>query len=1157
MPDNDQIVKLRDLAIMSGYSIPLIETFRKDMQDDAKLERLRQSLLKKNVNFGDFATFKQVIWGTAAPVTAPVVSEKPLIPPSKDIPEFNFEDYRNVEWVNRAITNPIRTKDNESVRTMTFEADGKHYVAPTIRLENGKLITYTPEDAFKIAVEKKDAISFNTAQEAEAFSHGFSDYLGRNVVGTDTPTIYKYWMGGRVEPPPVYTPVGEMTEKLKLSEDKLSEIEGKMKDSEAGMGEDVDMQRYVDIKNGYDLKESDYEALKEEVVKLEDAVNKAKESEDEYAYNYAYNIYEQKFNEAKIKYDELIGAETELNTEIDNINAQSESGKQKLKEYNELVNEYNSVAAKYKRDYEIYKEVIENPEESPFNKPDIILDQFAGVTTEELAKAGEEFVAPQYRSKMNEYLEDAKWWAERRGTSVNEEFALVLNKINRDGDTERDILIEYIKKAPPTGKLTFMDKSRELGDDITTIVPFLSGATEAAEMYSLLSAANRIEDNIATDGDILLLKQFIDKASRDTEFWYDVLNTVSMMPSFMGELLTTGGIYKAVTKGTVKGATNILKRWLTKGGQELLEKKVAQIMLRVGGGIVGATAQTIPAGFTRITAASIKNMLPKDITVNEKTLVASIMEGDEVLPAIVKGVGTEWIETVSEASGRLFNLLGKGGKEILIRHTLLKTFLKTNPTAKANDFMKIVDRMGYHGIVSEMLEERAGEVGRAIMGLGEWELPSWKQLGVELVSFTIPGAMVSTANFALNKKPKESIKKEPIGIKEEEHIEKQTKESPKTRQVFNLAGGVEKINRQEFEEQNPGIGEDIAIHEAAIKYNNALLKEYETIGEKGEVAEGDRAKLRTLRGHTAKALKEFNRLKGEGKYKDNINPDSVISYGIKEPEEIKEKELLHPTEGNKFDVNDKSYSYSAGGWGFNVGGDRHIISPDKQKEITDIWNESLTEDEKIRRREEKTVPKEKPKEEPKKAPKEKLKKGEKESPKELPKEGDSFKSGSKTYIYKNGTWGFKNKKGGRVVIKTKQEEINNIWEESQKVVLPEQGELAESEASQGELAGFKALLDKVKKGIERAEGVGGDISSPHYVKLKEIEKEAREQISEIEKQKKSTAEKVLPQEPTKKIVKAKGATIKESKRSEISLKKTKRKNRRCYNRSKRSIKSQS
>ena len=109
-----------------------------------------------------------------------------------DIVQFSDKDYVDImlrnpqaKWLERAVTNPLRTKDNESVRTMTgtIDIDGKeqHVVFPQVRLsrKTGSLHKLTENEAWNVAFKNRDFIFVDSAAEAEFISKGFSDWQGR------------------------------------------------------------------------------------------------------------------------------------------------------------------------------------------------------------------------------------------------------------------------------------------------------------------------------------------------------------------------------------------------------------------------------------------------------------------------------------------------------------------------------------------------------------------------------------------------------------------------------------------------------------------------------------------------------------------------------------------------------------------------------------------------------------------------------------------------------------------------------------------------------------------------------------------------------------------------------------------------------------------
>jgi|TARA_Y100000015_G_C2371322_1_gene80193 hypothetical protein len=83
-------------------------------------------------------------------------------------------------WLKRALNKSTQnTKDNETVRTTSFEYEGKEILVPTIRIIDGKLTRLSSKDAFEQALKKKDYLIFNTPSEATAMSKRISRMIGQ------------------------------------------------------------------------------------------------------------------------------------------------------------------------------------------------------------------------------------------------------------------------------------------------------------------------------------------------------------------------------------------------------------------------------------------------------------------------------------------------------------------------------------------------------------------------------------------------------------------------------------------------------------------------------------------------------------------------------------------------------------------------------------------------------------------------------------------------------------------------------------------------------------------------------------------------------------------------------------------------------------------
>jgi len=282
---------------------------------------------------------------------------------------------------------------------------------------------------------------------------------------------------------------------------------------------------------------------------------------------------------------------------------------------------------------------------------------------------------------------------------------------------------------------SWLDKVEEVKDDPIKLVPFVSSGVEIVEIGKLLKIALDLENGKeVSKEDFLALKAYVERATMDTTWGYEVADVISQLIPFAVEFIATGGIFSTGKMATVKAGEKALAKIATRTGLRILEGKLAKYGLEVAGALVGGTLQTIPAGITRIPAATLEKQLTATLTGDE----------EDVWESAIKSLGEAWVETVSERSGGLFAPLTSKVKGQLIKAGLFKAFLKANPGKDVNAARKIFEKMGYNGVLEEMGEERIGEVAHGILyelGLGDqkYSLPSGRQLTVELAAFAIPG----------------------------------------------------------------------------------------------------------------------------------------------------------------------------------------------------------------------------------------------------------------------------------------------------------------------------------------------------------------------------------------------------------------------------------
>ena len=304
------------------------------------------------------------------------------------------------------------------------------------------------------------------------------------------------------------------------------------------------------------------------------------------------------------------------------------------------------------------------------------------------------------------------------------------------------------RKELQEGPRTVQDVWNDYAENPWKLVPFMAGAVEANEITPVIQAAYALHNDTETEDDLYTLKEFISESNRDSTFLAKVMSVVAQLPAFAGELATTWGIYTVGRKAGMKGAKIILEKLLKESGEELLDRRLTRIAIKSAGGIAGGTLQTPAAGVTRIYAGTLRNMMPElGLTENELGEVSVMINspGDDVGVALLKSFGEQWVETVSEHSGGLFSELG----EPIMKSGLIASIMRSNPNKSVSEFKTMLKRFGWNGIINEMWEERVGEVGRAVLGLEDWKLPSLEQLAVELVAFSVPGAAIATTGKAI------------------------------------------------------------------------------------------------------------------------------------------------------------------------------------------------------------------------------------------------------------------------------------------------------------------------------------------------------------------------------------------------------------------------
>lgn len=274
---------------------------------------------------------------------------------------------------------------------------------------------------------------------------------------------------------------------------------------------------------------------------------------------------------------------------------------------------------------------------------------------------------------------------------------------------------------------------------IETRLPFSpAGAEHTAKV---IAAAKRMKGDEASEDDYRLVADFLMEGQRESEkgYWRKVGDLVTAIPGFATEFLATGGLYRSAKGALTVGARSALDDVGKSATRIAAEKAVEATIPRAA----GVAAQT--AAMPRVTVEpALRRMLPKEYGGH----------GESPAEALPKGFVDGMIEVASERLsgplGRAFSGLPMPQKAQAAVRAYQRVAASDTPGGR---LIRLGREAGYHGPVGEVIEERAGEVGRAVLELDEW--PDYLsaeflgQLGVEGVAFSIPAA----AGAAIAKSP--------------------------------------------------------------------------------------------------------------------------------------------------------------------------------------------------------------------------------------------------------------------------------------------------------------------------------------------------------------------------------------------------------------------
>ena len=319
-------------------------------------------------------------------------------------------------------------------------------------------------------------------------------------------------------------------------------------------------------------------------------------------------------------------------------------------------------------------------------------------------------------------------------------------------------------------------------------VPFAGALLDAKDVGNVYLITQKLNNGKQiTPEETVQLRDFFEKQDtlnkrRQGDAGYRVGETLRNSLTFMAELAgagfaapETGGTSIGgliAEKGTLKATKEIATKMLADSvTRDLMTKQLKEYGIKAGqrsAVILGSQAGIhVPEdALTRMVGTPTFSNDMGSINVS----VAN--DGQNVSDALINAFTGSLIETTSEFTGGIFEVLPKAVKNQLIKSAIIKATLEKNPGLSTNVITEFFKKAGWHGVIGEMGEEQIGNIMYGIanqMGISDtnFHVPTAKELAEQFVSFSLMGGFIKTLSTGYQKVIKDNVQKDlPKDVKE-------------------------------------------------------------------------------------------------------------------------------------------------------------------------------------------------------------------------------------------------------------------------------------------------------------------------------------------------------------------------------------------------------
>lgn len=334
------------------------------------------------------------------------------------------------------------------------------------------------------------------------------------------------------------------------------------------------------------------------------------------------------------------------------------------------------------------------------------------------------------------------------------------------------------------GEIGVIEQARrtDLGDMITL------GAKGTFKAWGVFNAVNRLQkdeylpgsDQKATDQETFkkYMMKLAEEQERGVSIGGGILRGVSELPAFIIPFIISGGTASFVQQGTRAAV------------KKLIGKKIAKTL---AGRAVAGTAGLTAAGAARlpfqpigIAERTFERQIQSSYQLTEKGIQVMDEATEKPFTSFGKAIGDMVIENISEQAGEVFigPALNRVSEIVFPRRmgiALSQVFKKMHPNESIS---RLATRAGYNGFITELGEERFGDILRAVTNVNSYgetddgimdriidSIPSGEELLIEAgVIGSLGGVNVAAQQIASNRAKKKRSKIPKTKIAEEDRI---------------------------------------------------------------------------------------------------------------------------------------------------------------------------------------------------------------------------------------------------------------------------------------------------------------------------------------------------------------------------------------------------